>query len=120
MANQNSAAERKLLAVERLAARKRQVVLIRKWVAGIAVSIFIALWVVLFVQLVSGHDPALAHGSSPKTASAQSTTSNQTANQGSNQTSNRTTNQSSNQSSNQTSSSSGSSSGTSPITTSQS
>ena len=101
--------------MERLAARKRQVARIRKWVAGVAVSVFIALWVVLFAQLVSGHDPALAHGSSPKTASAPSTASNQTAAQSSD-----TATQSSSQSSDQSSSSSSNSSGTSPITTSQS
>ena len=108
MPENTSRSERKLLANQRLAARKRQVAQIRKWVAGVAVSIFIAVWVMLFVQLVAGHDPAIA-SSSTTTTQTQSTPSTST-----------TSSPTTSDSGSQTSSSSGSSSGTSPVTTSQS
>lgn len=48
----------------RLKARRRRVRLIRKRALAAAASTFALLWGVIFFQLVSGHDPALAHKSS--------------------------------------------------------
>jgi cytoskeletal protein RodZ len=66
------------LIAERLQARKQRVATLRKRVVGVAVGVFLGLWGAIFVQLVSGHDPALAH---KKTLSATLTaaSSNQTA-----------------------------------------
>lgn len=47
-------------AASALAARRRQIHALRLRVITLAVSIFIAAWAVVFVQLVKGHDPALA------------------------------------------------------------
>ena len=44
----------------RLKARRRRIGLIRKRTVAIAASTFALIWGVIFVQLVSGHDPALA------------------------------------------------------------
>jgi cytoskeletal protein RodZ len=52
---------------ERLRARSQRISAIRKRVVTVAVVVFMALWGVIFVQLVSGNDPALAH---KKTVSA--------------------------------------------------
>jgi cytoskeletal protein RodZ len=43
-----------------LAARRGQIHALRLRVVTLAVSVFIAAWAVVFVQLVKGHDPALA------------------------------------------------------------
>ena len=34
---------------------------IRRWAVASAVALFVAAWLVIYVQLASGHDPALAH-----------------------------------------------------------
>lgn len=60
------------IAGERLRARRRRVTRLRKRVIATALVTFVALWAVTFVQLVSGHDPAL----SQKSAAVTSTTSN--------------------------------------------
>ena len=44
--------------------RRRRVARIRSTVAVVAVSAFLALWAALFVQLRTGHDPALGTASS--------------------------------------------------------
>ena len=44
--------------------RRRRVVRIRRTVAVLAVSAFLALWAGLLVQLRTGHDPALGTASS--------------------------------------------------------
>ena len=46
-------------------ARERRLHLLRMRVAALAVAIFVAVWVGLFVQLVSGDDPALAGDLAP-------------------------------------------------------
>jgi hypothetical protein len=56
---------------QRLAQRRRHVRLIRRRVAGLAAGTFLATTGGVLVQLVTGHDPALAHsGSSASKASA--------------------------------------------------
>lgn len=91
----------------RLKARRRRVTLIRKRALAAAASTFALLWGVIFFQLVSGHDPALAHGA--RGAATTTTTSSGTKSSSSGSTS----------SGSSGSGSSGSGS-TSPITTSQS
>ena len=46
------------------AARKRRVRAIRHWVVAGAVTLFVAVWLLIAVVLVSGHDPALSKTSS--------------------------------------------------------
>ena len=41
-------------------ARERRIHALRMRVVAIAVALFLAAWAGLFVQLISGHDPALA------------------------------------------------------------
>lgn len=48
-------------AAERLAARAERVRRVRRRVIATAVTTFVVAWTVIFGQLVSGHDPALAH-----------------------------------------------------------
>jgi hypothetical protein len=71
--------------------RRRRVAGIRRTVAVLAVSAFLALWSGLFVQLRSGHDPALgtassstsSGGSSASSGSSGSTSANDDASAGS-------------------------------------
>jgi uncharacterized membrane protein YgcG len=57
---------------ERLLAYRRRLWRIRKRLIVTAVVTFAVLWSVIFVQLVSGHDPALAKKSAAATSSAAS------------------------------------------------
>lgn len=93
----------------RVKARRRRVALIRKRTLAVAGSSFALLWGVIFVQLVSGHDPALAKKA---TAAATSTPSSGSTSSGS-------TSSGSTSSGSSSSDTSGSGS-TSAITTSQS
>src|SRR2546423_4042881 len=62
------------LARQRVGARKQRTRGIRRRVAAITLSVFVALWVAIFVHLVTGHDPALGAGSrSAKAAPARTT-----------------------------------------------
>jgi len=90
--------DRKRLVAERLAERRRRTVRLRKRVIAASASTFGLAWAVIFVQLVSGHDPALAH-------KARTTTTAATSNAPASRTS---------------SSSASSSAATTPVTTSQS
>jgi hypothetical protein len=45
--------------------REARIRALRLRIAGIAVAIFLAAWVVIFVQLTTGHDPALAQDLRP-------------------------------------------------------
>jgi hypothetical protein len=57
-------------------ARQSRARMIRRRVAAAAVSLFLAAWAVIAVQLVSGHDPALAaHNTSTVGSSASGTSS---------------------------------------------
>jgi uncharacterized membrane protein YgcG len=62
----------KRLVAERLAARQRRVTVIRRRVVAIAITVFLALWTVIFAQLVSGHDPALTRSAAAKTVAVKS------------------------------------------------
>ena len=44
----------------RRAARQRRVRAIRRWILAGAVTLFVAVWLLITVVLVSGHDPALS------------------------------------------------------------
>jgi len=56
-----------------LAVRRRRVSLIRRRVIAIALAVFVSLWIAIFAQLVSGHDPALSrHKSTALTSTATS------------------------------------------------
>jgi hypothetical protein len=55
--------------------RRRRVAGIRRTVAVLAVSAFLALWSGLFVQLRSGHDPALGTASSSTSSGGSSASS---------------------------------------------
>ncbi len=44
---------------ERLAARKRRIRRLGRTVAGTSAAVFAAVWLVIYAQLASGHDPAL-------------------------------------------------------------
>jgi hypothetical protein len=62
---------RRAAARERLAARRQRVRAIRRRVAGMSLATFLAASGAVLVQLVSGHDPALAHAThAAKTVSA--------------------------------------------------
>jgi uncharacterized membrane protein YgcG len=65
------------LARQRVWARKQRTRGIRRRVAAITLSLFVALWVAIFVHLATGHDPALGASSRP----ANTTTSNPTKSQ---------------------------------------
>lgn len=99
----------KRLVDERLRARRRRSGRIRKRVLAAAGSTFVLAWGVIFVQLVSGHDPALAKRSTTSTSS-----------RGSAATAGQSGTSSSGTSSGSSSSGSSSSGSTSPLTTSQS
>ena len=60
------------VAQERLAARRRRFSRIRRWIAGAAVAVFIAAFSTLYVQMATGHDPALANKSSASTTASTS------------------------------------------------
>lgn len=109
-------AQARMIGRERLRARRARIHRIRVRMVGIGVAVFVALWGVIFVQLVTGHDPVLA--AQTKTAAASSGSANSS---GSVSSSGGTSSGSSGGSSGSVSSSSGSSgSGLSALTTQQS
>jgi cytoskeletal protein RodZ len=57
------------------AARQRRVRAIRHWIVAGAVTLFVIVWLLIAVVLVSGHDPALSKSSS-SAVSSQSVSSN--------------------------------------------
>jgi hypothetical protein len=73
----------RVLAAERREALRRRIRRIRYTVAGAAATLFIAAFLVVYVQLASGHDPAPARRASSKAAStsggSSSTTSGETS-----------------------------------------
>ena len=60
------------LVAQRLRARERRVSVIRRRVVAIALAVFLALWSVIFLQLVSGNDPALSRRTATTTAAVAS------------------------------------------------
>ena len=70
----------KQLGVQRLRARRRRVAVMRKRLLGVATATFLALWAVIFGQLVAGSDPALSQSTGHKAAATTTaTTSNATS-----------------------------------------
>jgi D-aminopeptidase len=65
--------DRRAAAAEKLAERRRRVRAIRRRVAGLSLTAFMATSATVLVQMVTGHDPALAH-STRATASATTST----------------------------------------------
>lgn len=57
-----------------LEARRRHVTVIRMRVVAIAVAVFIALWIAIFAQLVTGHDPALSRNKTTAATTSSSST----------------------------------------------
>jgi hypothetical protein len=53
---------RQLVAARRRVRRRRTTVIRRRIAAG-SITLFLGLWAVIFMQMVSGHDPALARRS---------------------------------------------------------
>ncbi len=88
------------------ARRRERVARVRRQVTALAVAVFLVLWGLIFFQLVTGHDPALA----AKKTSATTTTSSPITTSSSGSTSSATS----------SSSTSASSSSATPVTTSQS
>src|SRR5579871_5550438 len=105
-----------------LAARRRRVRRLRKQMTALAVTLFIALWGVIFYQLVSGHDPVLSAKASTSTTRLTTTTSSPTTSSSGSTTSSSpaTTTSASSTPTTTASSSSTSSSSATPLTTSQS
>ena len=56
----NSPVDKRELAAERLRARRRRLSALRNRTIATALAVFALVWGVIFVQLVSGHDPSLA------------------------------------------------------------
>jgi hypothetical protein len=81
--------------------RRARVRMIRRRVLGASVALFMAVWMVIAVVLVTGHDPALARKTSTAAAAASTTTTAGTSSSG-------------------VSSSTGSTGSVSPVTSSQS
>jgi cell division protein FtsN len=61
--NESTAPQHGLASAVRLA-RSQRIHALRTRVVAIAVALFVAAWAGLYVQLLSGHDPALASGPS--------------------------------------------------------
>jgi cytoskeletal protein RodZ len=107
-----------------LAARRRRVTRLRKQVTALAIALFIALWGVIFYQLVSGHDPVLSAKASTtsltSTASYSTSTSTPIKTSASGSTSTTSSPAATSSSATPASSSAASSSSATPLTTSQS
>jgi hypothetical protein len=74
---------RRVAAREKLAARRRRARAIRRRVAGMSLATFLAASGAVLIQLVTGHDPALAHATHPaKTVAVSSGTAKTTASTG--------------------------------------
>jgi lipase chaperone LimK len=71
--------ERRRVAGLRLRARRRREGELRRRAVLISAAVFAVLWVAVFAQLVSGHDPVLGRGT--KTASVSRQTTQQQASQ---------------------------------------
>jgi hypothetical protein len=118
----------KLLAHTRREALAHRARRIRRSVAGLAVALFTVVFVIVYVQLASGHDPALVANARRRTAAAteaasagksssSEANSSETSSAGTETSSTDTENESS---SSEASTTEASSSGVSPVTTSQS
>ena len=61
--------------------RRSRIAALRRRALGVAVAVFVAAWIALFIQLTSGHDPALAKqsASSAQTSSSSASSASATA-----------------------------------------
>ena len=66
---------------ERLAARQARIARIRKRVVTALVAVFIAAFSTIYVQMASGHDPALRTATKAKSTSVAATTSSSSSTQ---------------------------------------
>jgi cytoskeletal protein RodZ len=107
------AVDPKALASAKLMERRRHLRRLRRTVVTIAVALFVALWGVIFLRLLTGHDPVL----SASAKSSAVTTSSNTATSGGGSSSTSSGSTSNGTSSSGTSSSGATSSGTSSVTT---
>ena len=57
-------------AADKRRAREQRIRDLRRRVVAVAVALFVAAWGGLYIQLVSGHDPALASETAPVTQAA--------------------------------------------------
>lgn len=57
-------------AADKRRAREQRIRDVRRRVVAVAVALFVAAWGGLYIQLVSGHDPALASETAPVTQAA--------------------------------------------------
>jgi hypothetical protein len=64
-----------VLARAKAAALRRRATRIRRVIAGLAVTLFVAAFAVVYVQLASGHDPALTANERRRAASSSESTS---------------------------------------------
>jgi hypothetical protein len=71
----NDPLDARALARARRAAMLRRARRIRRAVAGLAVALFAAMFLVVYVQLASGHDPALVANAAKRSAASPSVTS---------------------------------------------
>jgi cytoskeletal protein RodZ len=112
---------RRQAAAQRLAERRRRARTIRKWVIGMGVAVFLAVWALIFANVVTGNDPALSK-STAAAASTQSSASSGSSSSASTGSTRSGSTDSGSGSSGSGSSSSGQSSSSSPssVTTSQS
>jgi cytoskeletal protein RodZ len=89
----------------RIAARRRRVSRIRKRAIAACAVTFAAVWALLFVQLASGHDPALSNNAKAQVVTTTSSSAGSDSGSGSGSGSNTGSNTSSNTSSDSTSTS---------------
>lgn len=114
-------ADGKTLAKARLEARASHIRTIRRRVIAGALALFVATWVFITLQLVTGHDPALAKSSTMSAVTATSSPSTSSSTSGVSSTGSSSSGTSSSGGSSGSGTSSGnSSSGGSAVTTSQS
>lgn len=59
--------------------RRARIAALRKRLLALALAVFVAAWIALFIQLTSGHDPALAKQSASSAQTAGSGTSGSSA-----------------------------------------
>lgn len=103
----------------RLAAKRRRARRIRQTVLAFSVAVFMAMFATIYVQLASGHDPALS-ASSKKAAASTATGSGSSESSSSNSTSSNSASTGSSEASSSEASSSEASSTPTTVTTSQS
>jgi len=108
------------MASDILKKRRARIRILRRRVVACSVALFLALWIVIFVQLASGHDPALTANADRRTTSTSVSTSSRPEQKRASETQTRTTTSSSDSSSQQVVVTSSATSSASAVTTQQS